>query len=391
MDLLKAITGKNPEEYEYAAQKLINEPDIDLFKKLVEQDDFLFDFVKINVSKRIQKACNKENYLNLIKLTDYYSASYDTVIAELLHQYGGLEVLPIVKELFHTGSNDQKAYATKFFSFVPAENLQELLPQLRIASKSDFEPLKLNSIEILSKLSDVISRNEAIEKLESDNEFEQYESVKFLVTYGAKDCLEKILYIMKKSTLAENIAAEIPYLINIEELLEKNFDDGILVMCNIVSAIPEIIPASACLEYNMFELFEDLYINRLTSSSALLLRMAKEKFSALSENDEYLYDCDKNTKDEIFAIKRLLEGVNTNKLNSLIYEELFDESDFVLFAIDYTDSIEELETLLDSKNPTLILKVLTRLKDKQALKASHKETALNAVTNDEIRKIIEVL
>ena len=35
MDLFKAITGKNPAEYEQAAKILVNTPDIELFKKLV--------------------------------------------------------------------------------------------------------------------------------------------------------------------------------------------------------------------------------------------------------------------------------------------------------------------------------------------------------------------
>ena len=46
MDLFKGITGKNPAEFEQAARILVNTPDVELFKKLVKQDDFLFDFVK---------------------------------------------------------------------------------------------------------------------------------------------------------------------------------------------------------------------------------------------------------------------------------------------------------------------------------------------------------
>ena len=62
MDLFKALTGKNPAEFERAAQILVETPDIELFKKLVKQEDFLFDFVKNNVAKRIQNACKKEDY-----------------------------------------------------------------------------------------------------------------------------------------------------------------------------------------------------------------------------------------------------------------------------------------------------------------------------------------
>ena len=86
-----------------------------------------------------------------------------------------------------------------------------------------------------------------------------------------------------------------------------------------------------------------------------------------------------------------MNGVNKQKLDSLLYEELYDGSDFVLFAVDFVDEIEELETLLDSTNPTLILKVLTLLKEKEVLSESHKELALNNVVNDGIREVIKVL
>ena len=87
MDLIKKLTGKNPSEYEAVAKSLVDNCDTNLFAKLVKQDDFLFDFIKNNVAKRIQSACNKENYHNLIKFFDYYSPSYDTMIAEVLHSF----------------------------------------------------------------------------------------------------------------------------------------------------------------------------------------------------------------------------------------------------------------------------------------------------------------
>ena len=391
MDLFKALTGKNPAEFEHAAKVLVETPDVELYKKLIKQDDFLFDFVKNNVAKRIQKACNGSNCKNLIKFLDYYSASYDTMIAEVLHQYGDSEVFQTMKELFLSGNNENKAYAAKYLSFVNEQELSEILQELRNCAKSEFEPLAVNSIEVLSKLNDEVSKNEALEALHSEDEFEQYDAVKFLVTYGAVDALDDIINVMKKSSLSENIASEIPYLISLEDLLQNNFENGILVLCNIVNAIGEIITPSASLDYNLYNIFENIYYKNLDSCSALLLRMAKDKFEALTENEEYLFDCDKNTKDEVININKFLKNINVNKLNSLLYEELYEESDFVFFAVDYVNDTEALEALLDSKNQTLILKVLTLLKDKNSLTSEHKTLALNSVTKNEIKQIIEVL
>lgn len=391
MDLFKALTGKNPAEFEHAAHVLIDTPDIELFKKLVKQDDFLFDFVKNNVAKRIQHACNKENYRNLFEFLDYYSPSYAPVIAEVFHQYGAENILDEIKTLFLNGNNSQIAYAAKYFSFCENERIVELLPEIRKYAENQDEELGVNCIELLSKLNDEDSKQKAINKLASNDEFEQYNAVKFLVTYGAKDALPKIMEVMKKSSLSENIASEIPYLVPIEDLIKENFDSAMLVLCNIVAAIPEIITPSAFLDYNIYEIIENLYYENLTSSSALLIRMVKDKVGELLENDEYLFDCDKNTKDEVNALHKFLSGIKTNKLNSLLYDELYDESEFVFFAVDYVNDIEELETLLDSKNQTLVLKVLTALKEKQVLSQNHKETALKNITSEDIKQIIEVL
>ena len=236
-----------------------------------------------------------------------------------------------------------------------------------------------------------VCEKEALEMLKSEDEFEQFEAVKFLVTYQAKDTLSEIVNVMKKSSLAENIAAEIPYLISAEEFFGQNFEDACLVLCNIINAIPEIIPPSFVSEFGLYEVIEYLVDTRLTSPAAVALRVAKEKFEELCSNDEYLFDCDKNTKDEIKAINELLKKFNPQKLKSLFYDELYDGSDFVFFAVDFVDEIEELEELLDTENQTLILKVLTVLKSKGSLNAVHKENAFKKVTNNEIKQIIQVI
>ncbi len=391
MDLFKALTGKNPAEYEQAASILVGNPDVELFKKLVQQDEFLFDFIKNNVAKRIRHACNKINYKNLFEFLNYYSPSYDSVITEAIFTLGNGSHTKEMKDMFFNGSDAQKNYAVKYFSLLSKDELEDIIPYLRESAKLEDEYLAVNSIEVLSKNNDELSKAEAVKQLDSEDEFEQYNAIKFLVSYGAKEVLPKILNVMKKSSLSENIASEVLYLKDIGALIEENFEDAVLVLCNIINAIPEIISPSVAAEQNFIEIFEYLYYEKLTSSSALLLRMAKEKFTSFEENEEYLFDCDKNTKDEIANINKFLKEINVNKLSSLLYDELYEESDFVFFAVDYVNDVEELETLLDSSNQTLILKVLTRLKEKQVLKPTHKETALCHITSDNIKQIIEVL
>ena len=73
MDKIKQLTGKNQKEYEAVAFEIVNNADIELFEELVSKDDFLFDFVKSNVAQRLERACNKSNYKNLLKFLDIYS------------------------------------------------------------------------------------------------------------------------------------------------------------------------------------------------------------------------------------------------------------------------------------------------------------------------------
>ena len=196
---------------------------------------------------------------------------------------------------------------------------------------------------------------------------------------------------MKKSSFSENIASEIPFLIPLEEFLEHDFDKAILVLCNIINAIPDIIPPNSIQSYDLENVFEIISQKELTSASAVLLRLAKDKFNEIAENDEYLYDCDKNTKNAFFNIKKILDKFDTRKLDSLLYDELYDESDFVFFAIDFVEEAEELRMLLDSKNQTLILKALTLLKEKQLLTENDKILALNNIQNENIKNIVAVL
>ena len=388
MDLIKKLTGKNPSEYEMVAKSLVDNSDVELFAKLVKQDDFLFDFIKDNVAKRIQSVCNKENYLNLLNFFEHYSPSYDTMIARVLYSFSGDELLPEIKEFYLNGSDSAKAYAVKYFSFVTPERLEEIIPLLRQTALSNYEPLALNSIEVLSILKDEESKNNAILRLNSNDDFEQYEAVKFLVAYQAKDCLDKIIDVMKNSSLSENIASEILYLVTIDELLENNFDNAILVLCHIVNAIPDIISPSAVYDYELYYIFEKL---PLTSTSAVLFRLAKDKFEELTSNDEYLFDSDKNTKDEVRAINELLKRYDNKMLESILYDELYEESAFVFFALDYVEEIAELETLLDTNNETLGLKVLTLLKEKNHLCTEHKNIVLKKVSSPQIKNVISAL
>ena len=61
---LKKLTGKFGSEP--IARHLVNDCDTVLFQELVENESFLFDFVKQNIAERIGAQINENNYKNLM-------------------------------------------------------------------------------------------------------------------------------------------------------------------------------------------------------------------------------------------------------------------------------------------------------------------------------------
>lgn len=391
MDLIKKLTGKNPSEYESVAQSIIDNADEDLYKKLIDQDDFLFDFIKRNVAQRLQHACNKNNYLNLLKFFKYYSPSYIDMIAEVLKYFGRDSIVSKIKPYIYNGNSSEKACAIKCLAKFDYDSVSDLIPDIRELAESQDEAISGNSAEFLGIFNDEESKNRALLKLKAEDDFEKFDGVKFLISYGAKDTVKQIIEAMKESGFSENIACEIPYLIPITDLINSDYENGSLVLCNIINAIPDIIPPSSICDFDLYSSTELLVSKLPDSIAALVLRMEKDKINELLSNEEYLFDSDKNTKDEINELGKMLNKLNSNMLTSLLYDELYDESNFVLFAIDYAEEIAELETLTQCKNPTVVLKALTKLKEKGVLSDTHKTYALNNFDNNDILNVIEAL
>ena len=202
MDLIKNLTGKDPKGYEPVVSRIINNPDVELFKELVAKDDFLFDFIKQNVAQRLAKACNANNFRNLFQFLNIYSPYYDEFISSTLAQYADSDVEDKMVGYLKNGSEAEKTYAASFFSYI--EN-KSALDDLRKYAYSQNTYLATNCARALSKLNDKESYNQAIQKLNSQDSFEQYAAVKFLVNYQDTNALKDLFNTMKNSAMAENM------------------------------------------------------------------------------------------------------------------------------------------------------------------------------------------
>lgn len=387
-DLLKKLIGKNKKDYEQAASLIIDNADFDTFKQLVEKDDFLFDFVKQNISERLAKAVNRCNFENLFKLMKLYSPTYEDFIISSLVKFANEDITDKMLDLLENGSLDEKTYAAKYFS-----KIQDplALDTLRQNAFSDNDFLKLNCAQALGMFEDKITFNEALNKLDSSDEFEKLNAVKFLSSYGDTSVVQNIINTMKMSSMSENIASEILYLQNIFELLNNNYADALLVLNNIINGLGEIVPLTCVFDFELFEVFERLIYKSEDSKAAVVLLNAYEKFNILTENDEYIFDEDKDTKNEIYDIKKLLSQINTKELGKLIYEELDENSPFVYTALDFATDLHAIRELLKSNNQTIILKTAEILKKLGNLDENTKTVALLKVTDTNIKSIIRAL
>lgn len=382
---LKKLTGKNPKDFEPLAYALINTPDVELFAELVGSDDFLFDFVKQNVANRLSKVCNESNYMNLLALLKYYSPFYEDFIVSNLVKFANEDLTDKLLEIFENGTEEEKTYCAKFFAFVQNPLAFEFLQKNAYSENS---ALSSNCASTLALLGDKTSYKQALEKLNSDDEFTILDGVKFLVSYGDKAVVPEVISAMKKSSMAENIAGELLYLTNLFELYKQNQEDGLFVLNSIINGLGEILGLAQIFDFRLYEFLEMLINGHKDSKVAVVLINAVDKFDTLTENDEYLFDETKDTKQEVNDIKKLLSTMNIGELYALVDEELEDGSLFVFSALEFTEDENKVRSLLSSANPTIVLKALEVLKILGVLTNDDKHKALDSVVDENLRSVI---
>lgn len=384
-DKLKKLTGKNPKDFEPVAYELINAPDVELFAELVSQDDFLFDFVKQNVAKRLSKVCNESNYLNLLKFIKYYSPDYEDFIISNLVEYADEDLTDRMLEIFENGSENEKIYCAKFFAYIQDPLALDLLKKNAYSENSY---LSGNCASTLAILGDKDSFNSAIKMLDNEDNFKVLAAVRFLIAYGNKEALSDIIKAMKNSSFSENIAGEIPYLYDLLSLYEFNREDCLYTLNLIINGLGEILGLSSVFDFQLYDIFEMLIKNNPDSISAVVILNAQDKFNTLTENDEYLFDETKDTKQEVLDIKNLLNTINKKELNSLSEKELNENSLFVYTALDFTKNTDKVRKLLTSENQTLVLRALEILKKLGSISDEDRKTAFNSVSNENIKNVI---
>ena len=363
--LINELTQKDENKALSAAQLIVEEKNIQAFEKLCEKTEFLFDFVINNVCKRFNKVINNANYKNVISFFDTYNEAYASTLIEAICKFADEELTDEIYDLLENGTLNQKKYAAKYFQFIPDTIAQDLLRDYAFSEDMD---LAVNSAQALGVMNDVDFFNKIIEKLNTNDEFELMKIVRFLSSYGDKKAIEPLLNILEITSTAENIAGEIPYLAPFTELLKTQDKDKVLFCFDLViNSLGEIFSLSDIFFYEIYDVLEILIKeqrNNNHSHVAQVLLRTLDKFTTFITNDEYLFDEDKNTKEEIRAIHDLLNSQSRefwNNQKSLIVQELNKSKQRVVATLETIQSLE-----IKEAKPAII-KLINSSEDEQLI------------------------
>ena len=296
-----------------AAKELVNNLDKKEFQLLCEKMDYLFDFIRENVYKRLSLAVNKDNFRNIFKFFDIYSPYFDEFFASIFAQYANEDLTDEILEILTTGKDSQKTYAAAYFKKIPDT---VAIDDLRKNLDTEFDPLFENCASALGKMKDKEYYQKYITLLKSDDDFIKLKAVDFLIAYGDKSALDDLILTMENSSMSENIAGDLTMLISPLELLDRNFSKGIVLANNLINGLGEILPLENIFSYEIYEIANYLINKANISESAVILFNMKNKFDILTQNEEYTFDLDKDTKNEIFEIKNLLLSKNKDFWNN---------------------------------------------------------------------------
>ena len=394
--IVKDLISKNEKAAQEAAFELVNNTDVEAFRLLVEKSDYLFDFVKDNVAKRLQKAITPQNYRNIFYFLSEYSPDYDEILVSILAKYADEDLTDTLYDLLLNGDDNQKTYAAKYFSYIPDTIAAEILEELAC---SDNESLAYNSAQALAAMGNKDIYKKFIDKLSSKDEFEQLKAVKFCIAYGDKSAFEHIYNAMLDSAMTENIAAEIPYLVPLNELLNSpNKEKGLVVLSEILAAIPEIVPLSVIVDFQFYEVFEYLIKSPAESGTAVVLLEALSKFKMLNGADEYIYSEDKNTKNELCELYNLLDSLSEEfwqEQKSKVADELSKSQAQIIVALEIIkeynlqEHAQKVVTLAISSTDTIKAYAVSTLKSLNALSLLNKDDILKTIKDTNIKAIIE--
>ncbi|MGD9581816.1 MAG: HEAT repeat domain-containing protein [Vampirovibrionia bacterium] len=367
------ITDKNPDVSRKAAEHIINNKDIEAWKCLAENEEHLFEFIKTKISQKIIIAVNEKNYPNVYHLMQTYNDWLADILALSVSKFEDPLINDQMLEYLINGSDDQQAYAARYFLYADFKPSETVL--IRRLNSSNYN-VKINAAEALGAHESQKAYEILIKKLNTDDEWEKAEAAELLSALGNEEAVKPILKAMNNSSLKENLAAEAACITSLANYFRSSDPEmrtlSIEALDGIITGFPEVLPLGNITIYNCYECIEELLklaeedTSSMSGKYAQVLLKAKTKFSLLENNDQYIFDETNETKDEIKHINNILslrDETFWGDMTYLLLEEL-SQHDFhrKLNAISTVSEIglkyageKLLNIIRNESNPEIIL------------------------------------
>ncbi len=393
-NFIKNITSKDNSLSEATLKNLIKSANIEDFKFLCDKSDFIFPFLKEKINKNFVKLIEEKELNTVFEFSKIYSSDFEELIVLSWVKFANEDLTDNILELFDSGTDEQKAYAAKYFSYI---NDSCALDYLNKFAFCDFEPLKINCALSLSKFEDKTAFNKAKEIiLNSKDDYEILDAYSFIAAYGGDEAVKFIIENYKKSAFRENIIILLFDFFDYDKLTKILSSDEILEIFSIlIQNYPENVNLNTIIYYQVFDYIK-LISTFNTQFANNILIILKAKFDEYNSSDIYSFDLDKDTKNELKNITKFLDSLN------LLFENIKDEFNKGNLRISLAlDVIKELKIknlanfiadLINENVLTLDLcaKAAIILKELNMTSLINKEN-ISKIQNENIKALIESL
>lgn len=397
--LFKNLTGKNEHLALKAANEVLNDTNNEEFiEYFASKFEFLFDFVQNNVKTRFEHVINNENYLNLLKFFKYYSYNLDDFVVSILVKYANEDLTDKILEIFEADNSSEieKLYCAKYFYYIPDTIAIDALNKNAFC---DFEPLMLNCAQSLKEMNDYTGLELACQKLETKDDFEVLKAVKFIVAFGDKKLADKLYEALKQSHMKENIACEIPYLVDISDEIKQGKNEALFCFNCIIDGLGEILPLCEVFNYKIKQIINYLSSKQnINQNEALVILNTMLKFDLITQNDEYTFDENKNTKNKLNEIQKIFENYNEEfkiQLKKILIKDIDLNSVFLtdtlnlISELQILDAKNSLKKLLETSNDRITCEIINTLKSINGLDNLNQEKILNKIVDNNIKAIVK--
>jgi len=391
-NFIKNITSKDIELSKNTILNMIKSVSLDDFRELCEKSDFIFPFLKERIVKDFVKLINKEDLKAVFEFSKIYCSDFEDLIVNSLLKFASEDLTDEILNILENGTQEQKAYCVLYFSHIQDTLSLEYLNKY---SYSDFEPLKINCAQTLSKFGDKTVYNEMKNIiLNSDDDFKKMSAFSYISAYKGNDAIDFIVNNMSNSPLKVQIASCMLDFNDLDSFKNLEQYKIIQIFSTLIEGYPEDISLETIGYYRILD-FVKLINSYNTQFAKNSLILAREKFREFCENDIYTYDLDKNTKLYLSDINNYFKSLklDTKGLSEELKEYNSDRYNLALGVIKELN-LKEYSNILVSGlhflNEENIAKTAVVLKELQSNNLIPVEI-LNNIQNENIKALVKSL